>query len=469
MYSSKLIALLSSCSSKEIKSFSAFVSSPFHNTNTEIIQFFNCIKQYHPSFSRDKMSKLLVFNELYPGIKYEDKKVRYLMSDLLKLAERFLLIRQIESSEIDRSLLLLQAFTDRKLDKHYQQLRTKLSVDLAKTRITDTGFFFDRIKTIEIEEEHYYYKDYRLLDDKTQENSVELNKYFALKKLKYSCSLLNRQALLKENYILDLPENWIGWLEKHNYWEEQVIRIYAKVFQVLKYPVESDCFDELLQLLFETEISSISQKDLKELFLYAINYCAKSIREGKNNYVEKALSLYLEGIKNEALLENGYFSAQSFNNVVKLALRLEKYGWIEDFIEEYKHFLPPESQNNTLRYNLAELSCYKKDFDKALLFLSKVEFVNLSYQLGSRIMLSKIYYELKEEKALLSLLGAFMMFLKRNKQISEPIRKTYLNFCDLLFLIIKGKIEHIENEIRNIPLLTDRTWLLEKVVEIKMR
>ena len=466
MHSSKLINLLSCFSKKEIKSFKSFLISPYHNTNNELVLFFDYIKQSYPGFTSTKLTKKETFKYLYPENIYKDKHIRYLMSDLLKLVNRFLLVQRIESKGIEGPLQLMDEFINRKKDKPYQQIKTQLKLNYLKNKVKNVDYFFNKIKIIDLEVKYSLQHQNRMNDDKAQQGSDVLNRYYSLKKLKYACSMLNRQTLLKESYNLSIPENWISWLESNHYWNEKIIELYTNVFLVFKNPNDPIYFERFLDLL-QNATTNISQEDLRELFLYAINYCLRKMREGKKIYVEKALSLYREGIKTEALLENGRFSPQSFNNVVKIALRLQKYNWIERFIEEYSHFLPPASKENTLRYNLAELNCYKKDFNRALRLLSKVEFVDISYQLGSRIMLSKIYFELKEEAALLSLISSFMMFLKRNRQISDPIRKTCLNFCDLLFLIIRGKTDDIEDKIKNTPLLADRNWLLEKVAQAR--
>jgi len=468
MYTSKLIMLLNSFSAKEMKSFTSFLSSPYHNTNQEIVRFFNCLKPYHPFKAENNIQKIWIFNKMYPSSEYNDKLIRYLMSDLLKLAESFLLLERIEKNKIEAATQLIDEFKNRNLDKHYKQLKIKVNHYFARKQVINLDDFLAEIKISDIEEKYFQKKQQRQIDGDVQNNSDNLSRFFVLKKLRYACSMLSQQMFLKKKYALGLPENWMSWIKENSYWNNKTIEIYSIVFLVLKYPDDSIYFDKLLSLL-DANTENIPKVYLKEIFLSAINYCVQKTREDKHHFVEKALELYTKGIKTGALLENGYFSHRSFNNVVKLALRLEKFDWIENFMEENKHFLSPSVAKNTLRYNLAELSCYKKDFSKALSLLSKVEFVDLSYQLGSRIMLSKIYYEQKEEKALLSLISSFMMFLKRHEQISDPIRKSCLNFCDLLFLLVRGKVYNIEEKINTTHLLTDRTWLLEKIAEIKTR
>ena len=150
--------------------------------------------------------------------------------------------------------------------------------------------------------------------------------------------------------------------------------------------------------------------------------------------------------------------------MVKLSLRMEQYTQIEQFIEQYAPLLPEAFRENALHYNLAELYYYTGRFDQAQEQLLRVALTDLNYYLGARVLLTKIYYETGAEEALLSLLASFIIFLKRNKQLSSHLKHTYLNFCQILFQILRrppNRLEPIRNRIKNTELLTDRAWLEE--------
>jgi len=228
-------------------------------------------------------------------------------------------------------------------------------------------------------------------------------------------------------------------------------------------------FQDLKEILVTTS-NQINNKDLADIYRFAINYCARKIRNGRNEYLEEALGLYIRGIESAVFLEDEYLSPWTFTNVVKLALRLQRFEWIAEFIPKYAPSLPPDFQENVLHYNYAELYFYTKDYDRALTHLNQVAFDDLNYSLGARVMLAKIYQERGEENALLSLLAAFSVFLKRNRHISANIKHTYLNFCDLLFQLIRRspkKIQGIRNRIEETNLLTDRGWLLALCTQIE--
>ena len=59
--------------------------------------------------------------------------------------------------------------------------------------------------------------------------------------------------------------------------------------------------------------------------------------------------------------------------------------------------------------------------------LREVEYKNLTYSLGGKLMLLKTYYELEELNPLSSLLDSYSIYLRRNKLISRELKQQYLN------------------------------------------
>ncbi|MDX1939884.1 MAG: hypothetical protein SFU99_04985, partial [Saprospiraceae bacterium] len=132
------------------------------------------------------------------------------------------------------------------------------------------------------------------------------------------------------------------------------------------------------------------------------------------------------------------------------------------FIQEYAPKLPETFKENALHYNMAELYYYTHRFGEAQEHLNQVAFSDLNYYLGARVLLAKIFYETNEEEALLSLISSFTIFLKRNKQISNDLKHTYLNFCQILFQIVRrspSQMNKLKDKINSTKLLTDRAWL----------
>jgi hypothetical protein len=82
-------------------------------------------------------------------------------------------------------------------------------------------------------------------------------------------------------------------------------------------------------------------------------------------------------------------------------------------------------------------------------------------------MLLKSFYATDALDALSSQLASFMMFLRRNKKISNDYKQTLLNFCSLLHLILRSrpdKKEQVLQKINNTRQKVEGDWL-RKVAE----
>lgn len=462
MENSKLIELLQTFSKEEMRRFRDFAASPFFNKSEELAAFANYLEELSPGFPSRKISKEVVFLKLFPGQAFDARQMAYLMNYLLKLAEQFLAVQRYEEDETLVNCHILEQFVDRKLEKHYQFLFKRTSEALNEKQERDEMWFFHRYRLSKIAADHFISLRIREFDPTLQMASDTLDDFYFFHKLKFACEMLNRQSILSVEYLLHFVEEVKEFLLRKED-KNPLIGIYLSIFLSLASPEEEKHFQVLMELI-ERHSASIDKKEMREIYLYAINFCARKIRNGQESYIPVVLKLYEEGIADRSLLEGNYLSHWTYTNVVKLALRLERYAWIEDFIETYSPTLAPDFRRDAQHYNLAELFYHKKDFDRVLDHLSQLHFSDLHYHLGSRVILIKTYYEQDALEPLLSMLASFSVYLRRNKKISLPIKKTYLNFCGLLHQVLRNnprKRADIKEEIQSTQLLAERAWLLQ--------
>ena len=122
-----------------------------------------------------------------------------------------------------------------------------------------------------------------------------------------------------------------------------------------------------------------------------------------------------------------------------------------------------------MSYNLAKVYFHKEDYQKVIEQLREVEYKNLSYTMGGRLMLLKTYYELNELDALESLLDSYGIYLRRNKLISREVKQQLMNgirFTRKLASLApydKPGIQKLKTQINNCKALAAKKWLLEKV------
>jgi hypothetical protein len=211
-----------------------------------------------------------------------------------------------------------------------------------------------------------------------------------------------------------------------------------------------------------------SPAEMRDLWLLAVNYCIRRLNTGERSFVQTAFDLYREGMDNGILLEGGFLSAFTYKNIMQLGLRLQEYGWVEQFLDSAKQYLEPRVRDNTYRYNRAFFHFYRREYADAMRLLVRTELDDVYNQLDARHLLLVCYWELGEWDALASLLDSFASYLKRQKNIGYQ-RDNYEN----LIRFTRRRLElqpsdtvglaRLREEIASAQRLAGREWLAGKV------
>lgn len=465
MENSKLLELLSRFSAGELRAFKDYVASPFFNKNEELRRFYLYLKRLAPAFPPKKIQRRKVYSKLFPGREYDDQHLNYLMSFLLKLAEQFIGYQEYVKRPIVTEYHVLTGCIDRGLDKHFKHIYQKSLKQLDRLPLRNPDFYFQKYLLADIADKHFQKKNIRKFDVKLQQTSDYLDIYYLCNKLKYTVEMLDHQKVVSADYRVTLMDELEPYLAKHPHDDIPPIAIYYQLYLTLTKPEADEHFIKLKELI-NRHFSKFPTQEMKKIYLATLNFCIRKIRKGQRHYAEEALQLYLQGINNKCLYDNEYLSPWTYKNVVSLGAGLHKYDWTEKFINDYNFRLSPKHRADALHYNLADLYYRKKDFKKALHHLNRVSFSDIFYNLDSKLMLLKIFYESNEEEALLSLIASFGIFLKRNKLISDDVREAYQNFVTLLSRLTKSTgsdLNDLQTRITDTSFLVDKKWLQEQL------
>ena len=279
--------------------------------------------------------------------------------------------------------------------------------------------------------------------------------------------MLNRQAILSDQFSIPFLD------EVKNYLSKQVdlnplIRIYLEIYFSILNMEEEKHFKKLRKLIKENS-RLIVKEEMRAIYLSAINIAVRKLRQGKDGYLSITLDLYLEGIETKLIYDNNYLSHWTYDNVLKLILRLQKFELFEQFIHQYNKDLKPPFRKDALQYNLAEFYFLKNDNGKTLYHLNKVQFKDIKYILGSRLLLIKTFYRSNAYDALLSALASFTIYLKRNKQVAQSFKAGFINYCSLLNQILREnhkKKAILKQQVLETQPLVERAWLLQVFEDI---
>jgi hypothetical protein len=454
MQNSKLISLLCTFTTGEVKRFRSFLQSPYFQCTDEANRLAQPLLDAWPDFDKIPIEKEL-----------DTKKLNYQLSEILQLAYKFLALEEMRNQrENEINYFTLKTLSNRGLEKHYSLLleRTKENALAQQKPDADLQLYLFRLE--DLDRKHIDQLGLRKHNESLQRAADRLDLFYLLEKLKHTCAMLNSQLVLATAYEFRFIAELKTYFETNAMPEGAPgIAIYYQIFRMLTLP-DADAEFEQLKLLMYSHRNSFEKSELTNIYGYALNYA--NVRSQSGRFAQEALDLYTKGIENTVLLEDGKLSPWHFKNIIKLALVQKQYVWTEQFILEKSALLDESFKADAVHYNLAELHFFTGKYDQALHHLNKVEFTDINYNLGAKLMLVKIYFEQSEFTALQSLLHAFKTFLMRNREISENFRKAYLNFIKcvkMLEKVNKRNAAEIRVEIEKMELITAKAWLLAQL------
>jgi hypothetical protein len=466
MTNSKLFLLYKTFTKAELRQFRLFLQSPFFNQR-EDVQLLNDFLQKNIEKSPNDavFQKELVWKAVFPKKTYSDKEMRYTMSYLLDLAEKFIILQEQNSDPKQQQIAHFQALKKRGLSKMAENL---LESNPQNDSEQPQYWKMRQIqRDVLLQQGKFSYEDkIQYLDDFTVKFFTEV--------LKEACIWISAEKQFEDAPFFDMMNVVVNQLKKNAQYPDKnaLLKIYYFTYLIhLDKEVEKhDNFNMLKSTLFSLKIEDFPSNapEIAEIWLIIINYSIKKQNQGNRAFVEEALSLYLKGIELGILLENGQISKKTYSNILVLYILKGDLTSAEQFLFEYKIYLPERERENTYLHNLATLYFKKRAFSQVLATLQGVQFTDMLHNMEARRLLLCSYYELGEENALESLLDSFGIWLKRSKHLGYH-RDLYANLVKLVRKLIESKYqnkevrEKLRQEINETKLLAGREWLLEKV------
>lgn len=465
MYNSKLIHILEVLSSDEKELLKKWLHSPAHNRRNDRLKLLVYLLSKRKLTSKTTDAQT-AYVHVYGRIAYEDKKWKKLMNLCVQLLEDFIHFLAQKKSTFSKQKALISFFQEHNLNKYTQQYLKKAQARQTKEILSNRQHFQHQY---ELEELIFDHQSTTTDSNTTNLQPIFNNHYiaFLLNTLHYACEAMTHQRLYNSTYNIPLLESILVDIETGKYHDIPSIQMYYHSFMALRNPKDEVHF-ELLQALMFRHYNVLNPKEIKSLYLIAINYCVRQLNNGVEKYVRAVFDLYQYGLERYILIENNILSRFTFKNIVAAAIRLKEFEWVVEFIAKYTPFLEKNYQKPYALYAKSKLHFAKGEFDTTLELLTQVEFDNLFLSMDAKTMLLKIYYERGHFEALDSLLISFNRFLERKSVVAyqRKIHKNMIRLTTKLFnlpLHDKIKIEQLRQEIIQTNPLTEKPWLLAQL------
>lgn len=479
MISPKLLVLLQNFSKPELKGFYKFLQSSFHNENQDLVNLYKIIKtQFQKSNGSDKenthFEKKIVWKKVKGNTPYLDEQMRRMSSDLIKKAYLFLAYKEFKKNPMDELIYLLPTINTPSLNKHFAGATRQADLIQKKSSLKNANYHFSKFKI-----EYQKYRNQEINTKKLpdfgnlEKADYHLDAFYIFNKLKNYCDFLAYKNITAINPNIHLFPDFLENLKSSPYINEPCIKSYFYIVSMLLQP-EDEVFFQNAKEILEKNYDSFTTQELNTIYIYLKNYCIDTkINNGKSEYFYELFDIFKTLLEKEINFVDGMLDPRDYKNIVTVGLHIKEFDWTEKFIQNYTTRLPRESQDNDLSYNLAKVYFHKEDYQKVIEQLREVEYKNLSYTMGGRLMLLKTYYELKELDALESLLDSYGIYLRRNKLISREVKQQLMNgirFTRKLASLPrynKSGIQKLKTQINNCKALAAKKWLLEKVEEME--
>lgn len=468
-FSTRLEELYRILSEAEKRELSRYLASAYFNRDASLLG----LHQFHCKEQSEEVryDKKAAWKFVFPRVSYSERKLRYMVSDLISSVEEFIYTQHALNAKPNFVHVLDEYYTLREADENKSSLAAKIiSRRNAKKNILSPEYFLEQhFKNELVEELHASsLKTYSKFVAENRKNVPSgLDVYYVIEKLRQMCLVANDNNVFGTKTKCFYESETLRLASTKQFFENEFVRAYLSVYYMLVQKTEQQYFT--LKKIIARHGYDFEDKNLAEIFTYARNFCIGKVNAGRSDFFEELFDLYAQGLQKRVLLLNGEINERNFKNIVTTALRTKKYDWTFDFINEYRYQLNKTVRENAYNYNLANYFFHTKQYDKAIRNLQKVQLSDLFYGLDARALMLKCYFELDEREAFLNSYFSFRVFVMRRKNVSEQHRKNYLNFLRIAKKLMnlrardKKAIQNLQTEIKNAKALADKSWLEEKL------
>ncbi len=462
---SKVFEVLKGFSDQQWRSFGYFIKGPECEFNSRLPLLFDYLNQFKDDKFTHEIASQQVFDAVICKGQYQDKKVRYLLTDLWVALEKFTVSRSAVADPVICSYLLSKSLSEYPSSKAY---RSHFN-EMVKLRDSagDSDFYFKQFLSETVHLEEVVSKTGRGSESNANDLNKSLDLFYLSKKLQVLCELYNLQNIVSRNTSSYSLNELTMIIENEGYGKVPVIQIYYRVYKTLSDNENTQHFFVLKELLSDHG-TIFQQSELRDLYQYLMNYCIKKINTGEADWLKTLLEIYKTILDNKVIYLDNELSPWDFKNIVVVGLRSGEKSWVYDFIQSRSKEITIAERENAYGYNLAYYHFYTGEYRKAISLLSKIDFTDLYYQLDSRSIILKCYYEMNDHEGLHYFLESFRAYLRRNKVLSDYQRTIYSNLVRFTSNLLRAegndkKLQSLKIKVENVKQVADMGWLTSKI------
>ncbi len=454
MENSKLIRVLRSLSKAEMKELGKFISSPYFSTGRDCRPLFEVLNKAWPEFTGAEMTKALIYEELYPGKSYGDKRSKSILStlssELYGLALEFLTYSSLKNDKRGKKLLLLRNLLDKNLyrefDTEYHDTITDNTLNENSERRGSAGNFLESFRL------QYIYNEYtwkrsdmeglynglkRSSDDAIAFAMITAYKFMDTKDTA-SVTFNIKTGQTFADILLGALDNGKMLAELKESYPELYPYISANHLVYMMNRDKTRVNDESLwqyrklKDMMESNSDAFGHREKYMLYQALENYMAIRLEQNqqeKDNYKE-LFDIYRSSLEQGVYKVSRESSIEPtvFRNILMTACDMNEFDWAEGFIEKYSAELPGEFAASMKDHAFATLYFNKSEFEKALKHIVNIKYNYLRHKIDAKVLQFKIFYELGDYEPAFSILDTLRHYISSSDEIASLVRTRFSAF-----------------------------------------
>ncbi len=477
------LELLKTFSSKEMENLSYLVNCRYFNTDKYVVDLLNVLKRYklEEVVPSDEF-QCIIYEQIFSHLekpkgkltKNQGSQLNRKMNDLLRLAEKFLVIKSLEENTVVNDELLYPQLIERRqsllFNRHINKV--KKTLDNQETRGVD---YYEHRHKLENNIINYHDSMNQALNLKNVANLERyLDMYYLLYKLTIHLGVLSFQLLSKEEYDFSSMKAVNVLLELSKYSQHPLIAIYQANIDLEKDRTDKAYF-YMLDLL-DKHTNEVESNRLRSFYTNATNYCILQRIAGNQTYNQHLFNLYKIMHNKDLLIDNGVVPIQILKNIVTMSCRAEEYDWATEIIRHYETFIPKSIRRSVCEFCYGVIAFHQKNYEAAHERFIQVDKINTVYDINARVLIIKCLYEKEKtyNEYTMTAFRSIEKFFKTNKELPVKNKKAYKNFIQILINLYRvrhheGKrtLEWLKEKLEQQEVISDKRWLLEKIEELE--
>lgn len=475
----QIIKILRKFSKSEMKSFERFVNSPYFNTSEATTKLFYALKNFYPGFSSERLTKQMLFAEVYGKRKYSNQLFNKHASNLIKLSFEFL----AETNNTVKRYSLLRGLRNKRLGILFKSNYIKTEKELEPKNVNEGDIVYQMLVNTEnlnfnLDTDNYFglaisgMRDMELSTlhflERTAANYIEKTNVAITQEIEES------KIISKLNNNIDYEGLYKDIQNSDFFYKKRLLHFLS---MILLHKTRNEVFyREIKKSLFETPLWNVDIISLG--YIYLLDFITFKIKDGDDSYLHERHSVYKKIEHDSFASGNVKMIFTFFRNFILSGINTGDFEWSKYVLNKYIEEIEGKGNLGIKFYLEALITFHEGDFREALISINKLDLKNMTIDkfglfFDIRFLKFKIYFELDYIEESLAMIDSFEHFLKKDQRINKSVKPAYNGFIRYYKKLIQYRIKEdysaIPSTIEKIQKdkVNEKKWLLKKAMKMQ--